>query len=292
MRRRSFACLWLALAAVWPSLATGAPPSTPVQTVSYPRSETLVDQRDDYPIELLALALRKANKAYELVPHPVFMLQVRQIVELEQGKGLDVMWTMTSVEREKKLLPIRIPIDRGLLGWRLLLVRTQSLPKFAALTSADQLKQLRAGQGFDWPDTEILKHAGFDVDESVRYGELFLKLARGRIDYFPRSVWEIWGELAVRSDAGFAVEPSLALHYPTATYFFVNRNNTALAADITRGLEAALADGSFETLFQRHFGAVLKRAALGKRQVLELTNPLLPPETPLANRRLWYQPSR
>jgi ABC-type amino acid transport substrate-binding protein len=292
MRRRSLACLWLALAAAWPSLAPAAPTSMPVQTIVYPRSETLVDQRDDYPIELLALALRKSNKPYELTPHPVFMLQVRQIAELEQGRDLDVMWTMTSVDREKALLPIRIPIDRGLLGWRLLLVRSQSLPKFAALSSPDQLKQLRAGQGFDWPDTAILKHAGFDVDESVRYGDLFLKLAGGRIDYFPRSVWEIWSELAVHGDAGFAVEPSMALHYPTATYFFVNRNNTALAADIKRGLEAAMADGSFEALFQRHFGAALKRAALDKRLVLELANPLLPPETPLANQRLWYQPGR
>lgn len=292
MRRRSLACLWLAWAAVSPSSASAAPSSMPVRTVYYPRAETLVDRRDDYPIELLALALRKSSKSYELTAHPVFMLQVRQIAELERGRDLDVMWTMTSVDREKALLPIRIPIDRGLLGWRLLLVRSQSLPKFAALSSPDQLKQLRAGQGFDWPDTAILKHAGFEVDESVRYGDLFLKLAGGRIDYFPRSVWEIWGELAAHDDAGFAVEPSMALHYPTATYFFVNRNNTALAADIKRGLEAALADGSFDALFQRHFGAALKRAALDKRQVLELANPLLPPETPLANRRLWYQPGR
>ena len=292
MRHRRLANLWLAIAVAWPVFAQAAPASMPVQTVIYPRSESLVDARDDYPVELLALALRKSNKAYELAPHPVFMLQVRQLVEVEQGKGLDVMWTMTSVDREKTLLPIRIPIDRGLLGWRLLLVRSQSLPKFAALTSPGQLKQLRAGQGFDWPDTAILKQAGFEVDESVRYGEIFLKLAGGRIDYFPRSVQEIWSELAQHGDAAFAVEPSMALHYLAAMYFFVNRKNTALAADIERGLERALADGSFEALFQRHFGTALKRAALDKRRVLELANPLLPPETPLTSRQFWYQPKR
>lgn len=286
MRRRSLAAFGLALAATWP--APAAPPS--VQTIRYPPAETPQDRRDDYPIELLTLALRKSGRTFELVPHPVFMLQVRQIAEIEQGQGLDVMWTMTSVEREKTLLPIRIPIDRGLLGWRLLLVRSQSLPKFAGLSSPVQLKQLRAGQGFDWPDTLILKSAGFEVDESVRYGDLFLKLAGGRIDYFPRSVWEIWSELAAHADAGFAVEPSMALHYPAATYFFVSRNNPMLAADIRRGLELSIADGSFEALFARHFGAVLKRAALGSRRVLELNNPLLPPQTPLADRRLWWTP--
>lgn len=288
MRRRSLASLGLALAATWSAGALAASPS--VQSVRYPRPEGLVDPRDDYPVELLTLALHKSNKAYELTPHPFFMLQVRQIAEIEQGKDLDVMWTMTSAEREKSLLPIRIPIDRGLLGWRLLLVRSKSLAQFAGVRQVDTLKHMRAGQGFDWPDTAILKHAGFEVDESVRYTDIFLKLAGGRIDYFPRSVQEIWTELNTHADAGFVVEPSLALHYPAAMYFFVNRNNVTLANDIRLGLERALADGSFEALFQRHFGPALKRAAIDKRQVFELTNPLLPPETPLANRRLWWRP--
>jgi ABC-type amino acid transport substrate-binding protein len=124
----------------------------------------------------------------------------------------------------------------------------------------------------------------------VRYTDIFLKLAGGRIDYFPRSVQEIWTELGTHVDSGFAVEPSIALHYPAAMYFFVNRNNAALANDIRQGLERALADGTFEALFQRHFGPALKRAALDKRQVFELGNPLLPAETPLANRRLWWRP--
>ena len=75
-------------------------------------------------------------------------------------------------------------------------------------------------------------------------------------------------------------------------YFFVSRKNAALAADIQTGLERALADGSFEALFQRHFGAILKRAELDSRRVTELNNPLLPPETPLNDRRLWYRPHR
>ena len=260
------------------------------QTVLYPPAETPGDHRDDYPVELLALALKKTGKPYELRPEAAFMLQVRAISELERG-GLDVIWTMTTAEREQTLLPIRIPIDRGLLGWRLLLVRQQALPRFATVTSPAQLKDLVAGQGFDWPDTPVLRAAGFTVDTSVRYADIFRKLASGRIDYFPRSVQEIWSELDLHAGEGVVVEPTLALHYPTAMYFFVNRSRPALAADIRQGLEGALADGSFEALFQRHFGAALKRADLARRSVIELPNPLLPEQTPLANRRLWYQPT-
>ena len=261
------------------------------RTVVYPRAETDVDERDRYPVQLLKLALREARADVALEPHPVFMLQVRAMREVEQRSGLDVVWTMTSREREQALLPIRIPIDRGLLGWRLLLVQSSASGKFAGVTSLDQLKLLRGGQGADWPDTTILRDAGLSVDESARYGDLFQKLAAGRIDYFPRSVQEIWGELDNHRDQGFVVEPTLALHYPTAMYFFVNKQRPELAADIRRGLDIALRDGSFQALFMQNFGEILKRSRLDRRRVLEMRNPLLPAETPLSDARLWYRPT-
>ena len=260
------------------------------RTVVYPRAETDVDERDRYPVQLLKLALRKADADDELKPHAVFMLQVRALREVEQQSGLDIVWTMTSREREQALLPIRIPIDRGLLGWRLLLVQPARAPAFAAMARLDDLKPLRGGQGADWPDTAILRDAGLQIDESARYGDLFQKLAAGRIDYFPRSVQEIWGELENHRAEGFVVEPTLALHYPTAMYFFVNKRDTQLAADIRKGLDIALRDGSFEALFAQNFGTVLQRSRLGQRRIIEMKNPLLPAETPLADTRLWYRP--
>ncbi len=259
-------------------------------TVVYPRSEFESDHRDEYAVELLKLALHKARPGYELKPHPVFMLQVRAMREVEQGTGLDVVWTETSDEREQALLPVRIPIDRGLLGWRLLLARPTTIPALSAATSIEQLRAWRGGQGADWPDTAILRAAGLSIDESARYGDLFQKLAAGRIDYFPRSVQEIWGELENHRAEGFAIEPQLAFHYPTAMYFFVSKRRPELAQDIRRGLEIALRDGSFQALFERTYGALLKRSNLARRRVFEMKNPLLPAATPLDDQRLWYRP--
>ena len=279
-----FACLLLAL------LLQAAPARAQTRVLVYPRAEGIGDRRDDYPVDLLTLALSKAGRRDELQASAFFMLQARSIRELELGRGLDIIWTMTSAEREESLLPIRVPIDRGLLGWRLLMVRQDNLARFSHAHRLSDLQDLRAGLGADWPDTAILRKAGLTVDESARYGDLFLKLAAGRIDYFPRGVNEVWGELQARKEAGLTVEPRLALHYPTAMYFFVNKRDTALAADITRGLEKALHDGSFEALFQRYFGGDIQRAKLGERQILELKNPLLPAETPLGDAKLWYHP--
>jgi hypothetical protein len=43
-------------------------------------------------------------------------------------------------------------------------------------------------------------------------------------------------------------------------------------------------------LFRRNFGESLQRARLAGRRVLELSNLLLPAETPLRDQRLWYRP--
>ncbi|GHD80924.1 hypothetical protein ACFSQE_13645 [Vogesella fluminis] len=82
--------------------------------------------------------------------------------------------------------------------------------------------------------------------------------------------------------------PYLVIRYPTAFYFFVSPHQPELAALLQRGLELAVADGSFEQLFQRHFGNTLKRLHLDRRRIIDLPNPLLSAATPLSRAELWY----
>lgn len=258
------------------------------ETVIFPPAESERDGRDAYPFELLKLALAKSEKTYELKAYPRFMLQDRAITELEANRGLDVIWTMTSADREVRLRPIRIPIDKGLLGWRLLLIRDGDAQRFANI-GVDKLKRLQAVQGHDWPDTVILRSSGFEVKVDSNYGELFQMLSQGVVDYFPRSAQEIWAENDNHKDLHLAVEPTMAIHYPTAMYFFVNRKNVSLAEALRRGLEAAIADGSFDRLFAEHFSAVISRSRLDGRQIIEIPNPLLPAQVPLKEKRYWLQ---
>ncbi|WP_426210659.1 substrate-binding periplasmic protein [Massilia sp. TWP1-3-3] len=255
--------------------------------VRYPRPESAPDERSYYPLRLLAMALERADIAYRVEQHPVRMLQGRALLRLENGDGIDVVSTMTSTEREARLLPIRIPLDKGLIGWRLLLINKTHASTFNALRSINDLKRLTAGQGSDWPDTSILRANGLNVYGTSNYAALFSMLESERIDYFPRSVTEIWAELALYQQR-LAVEPSVVLHYPTAIYFFVRQGNTQLAADITDGLEKMIADGSFEKLFQRYYGATIRKAALKERRVFELKNPLMPKDMPIGRKALWF----
>ena len=121
------------------------------------------------------------------------------------------------------------------------------------------------------------------------FESLFDMLQVGRFDYFPRSIMEVWDEERIHAGKGLVVEQTLVMHYPTAYYFFVNKKNTALASTIETGLKRAIKDGSFDQLFNQEFGDDIQRSRMASRKKLELTNPLLPPKTPLGQKELWLQ---
>jgi hypothetical protein len=259
------------------------------ETIYYPRPESARDQRTAYPVKLLQLALRKANASYQLRPSELVMVQGRALLQIEgNSKYVHVAWSMTSKAREKQVMPIRIPIDKGLLGWRLGMVTKANRDLFAHVASAADLAAFSAASGHDWPDTAILRSNGLGVVDTDKYELLFRMLENGKVAYFPRAVTEIWTELAARKSNGLVVADHLLIYYPAPNYFFVNKHNTKLAAAITLGLERAIADGSFEHLFLQHFGADIERVDFARRRVLVLSNPSLPEETPLDRAALWF----
>lgn len=241
----------------------------------------------EYPVQLLDLALRKAGVAFQLQAHDTPMLQGRALKLLANGQEVRIVWSMTSTEREAELLPIRIPIDKGMLGWRVFLVHDSMADKFASVRSLQALSRFEAGQGHDWPDTEILRANQLPVQAVTGFNNLFPMLEKGRFDYFPRSIMEVWGEQQQYAQQRLVVEPHLVLHYPTAYYYFVNKNDAVLAQALERGLRSAIKDGSFEALFNKTYGDAVHRARLQQRTRLELRNPLLPPKTPLDQKELW-----
>ncbi|WP_374359642.1 hypothetical protein [Pseudoduganella danionis] len=258
----------------------------PIQ-VRYPRAESLDDERGEYGYALLQLALAKAGNRYQAVLSQTSMQQNRALVELQSGAGrIDIVGTMTSIERETALLPVRIPMSRGLIGWRVGLLRADRQDLLRDVRNISDLKKFSTGQGHDWPDLTILRHNGILVYPVAVYSSLFGMLNAGRYDWAPRSLNEIWGE--ARRHPELVVDQHILLHYPTADYFFVNKNNPALAENIRQGLELALADGSFEQLFYLHYGPGIRRAQLDKRVLIELPNPLLSPQTPLQRKELWF----
>jgi hypothetical protein len=276
-----------------PLLLAGRPlAAQPGEPVRLPRHITMPDPQLAYVRRIVELALSRSSTRLAIQPVDLDMTQGRTLVELATGHApIDLMWTMTDIQRESGgLLPVRIPIDRGLLGWRLLLVRRSELAQWQRVRTLKELGQRMAGQGHDWPDTAILRANGLQVGTSSGYDALFRMLAAGRIDYFPRSILEIDAEMAGGRYPELAIAPNLMLHYPAAAYLFVSPSRPDLAAELKAGLEAAIADGSFQRLHREFYGAMLKAHPISPDRVLKLSNPLLPPETPIQRRELWLQP--
>jgi hypothetical protein len=281
MRRRE---LMLAAAAAPLAPAYGAP-----WKLRIPRLSAKASSGQSYPALLLGQALAAAGVATALEPTAEYIPQRRALLELGADRRLDVVWTMTSVERERLARPIRIPIFKGLFGWRLLLAPPEQAARLSAVRTLAELRQFSMLQGLEWPDAGVLQANGMNVVTSPSHDVMFRQLRLGRADAFPRSVEEIWWELD-RHGQGLVVVPQLCLRYPAAVYFFVAPEATELAAALELGLQRLRASGAFDQLFAQHHEADLARARLAERRIIELSNPQLPAQTPLDKPELWYRP--
>lgn len=249
------------------------------------------DTLNGYAPKLLELALGRASQAYRLIEHGSAMAQGRAMVEMTKADSpIDVFWTVPTAQRESSLLPIPIPIERGLMGWRIALIRHADRERWRSLRTLSELTPFVAGQKHDWPDTEVLRANGLQVQTSAQYESLFRMLQLGRVDYFPRSVLEIESELDTHRDMDLDIDPYLLLQYPSTMYFFVRPGRESLAEDLRSGLERAQADGSFERLFQRTFSTVITRLRLQQRHVLRLHHPAQSSTLPLHRKDLWLLP--
>jgi len=245
---------------------------TPVEIV-YPSSSDSADTRASYYVRLIELAMSKTGAPYTLRPF-VFETsgsRVRQRIEDEQD--INLTWALTSKEWEGSLAPVRIPLDKGILGWRLFLINKHDEKAFAQVHTLAQLAHYSAGQQRDWTDIAILRANGLQVVETAIYESMFKMLEAERFQYFPRGVGEIWAEEERNAALGLEIEPTLALHYPVQTYFFVSRKNPRLHDLLEQGLHAAQRDGSFEKLFEQFNGEALRKARLESRHVFELKVP-------------------
>ena len=265
-------------------------PALQGMTIRLPAPEGANDSRYPYFTQLLQLALdHTALKGqYQLTTYPREVTQSRVFALINAGE-LDLVWSMTDLEREKRFLPIRIPLMQGLLGYRVILINRQDEARFARMSVAE-LKQLACYQGADWPDTPILAANGFKVRGVSDYKRIHTMLDKGAIHCFPRGILEAWGEITMKRLKNTVVDRHFLLIYPTDVYFFVHRDNQTLAAQIEKGLRAAIEDGSFTRLLYTYppHQEALDKADLSHREIIYLKNPLLPPLTPLQESRLWF----
>lgn len=259
--------------------------------------ETADDHRYDYHWRVLRAALeatREKYGAYALEPG-VAMNEKLQIVEMQRPHGaLNTLVLDATLALEQALQPIKIPIDKGLLGYRVFLIQAEDQPRFAAVQSLEQLRQFRFGQQREWSDVAVYKAAGLPVVAGSSYEGLFRMLMLRRFDAFGRGVTEVTGELEYwrKKYPQMAIENELLLYYPLPVYFWFPRSaeGSRHAQRAEEGMLALIADGTLDRLFAEEYGPIIEAMHLGRRRVLKIANPGLPPGQPFEIKSYWFEP--
>ena len=246
----------------------------------------------EYRWKLLELALSHAQNGDESIKLAPFAEDVTQNrgVQLLQSGAIDVIALGANAERESQMHPIKIDILRGIVGFRIFVIRAADQERIARMDEQMLRKQLTFGLNSQWADLPIMRANGFSVETSTSYENLFGMLAASRFDAFPRGLNEAARELDERKQSypQLAVEKTKALFFPFPVYFWVNKENPALAQRIERGLKLSLADGSFRKLFETYHATEIAMLDSTKRQVIRIDNPILPAGTAETDTRWWW----
>ena len=265
------------------------------QRVIHPSMSGMFAERFNDLFELLELALEKTQDDYgdyQLIPMSFTMTESRLLKEVKSGNNLDIIWSSTSPQKEEELIPIRIPLRKGILGYRISLIHKDNQFLFDPLKSLEDLQAFRIGQGIGWGDINIYKENNIPVGNAP-YESLFSLIGPRRFHLFPRGITEIYNELALygTQNPNLTIEKNLVLHYPWPYYFFTSKQNKNLAMRIEAGLERMIKDGSFDRIFDKYNAEAIQKSELDKRHLIRLNNPFLPENTPLDRQELWFVPS-
>jgi hypothetical protein len=235
------------------------------------------DKRADHKDEIITRALELTVPEfgpYEFETVNVDMTTGRALTETKSGELINLFIAPHSKVWDEGAIPIKIPIRQGLLSYRLLLVNKQHLHKFKNIENMDDLKHLIAGLQENWVTTSIFKELGFNLVVGHNFEGLFQMLDRGRFDYFPRAIYEIYDELNSRKSKlqNVVIEPTLAIYLPTKTYVYVSPSAPRVAKRIEAGLSELLESGEMKQILETYYGEDILRANLSNRKIIKIEN--------------------
>jgi len=265
-----------------------------VQEVRIRPKQSDDDASHSYFVQLLQMALDNTEKEFGKAKIKITdanMTQGRSLEELENGKYIDVDWAGTDIERETKLLPIRVPLIGGLLGYRVPVINKSDLGKFAKIKTLADLKKFTAVSGTHWPDSDIMERAGLKLERVAKFEQMYPLLESGRVDYFPRGINEVYGEIQARGNSDLIAYDRIIISYKFPMYFFTNKKNTVLAKRIEKGLMIAVENGTLLKLIKTHSvtAPIFPTDKYKNSIIFEITNPFLPKLTPINNKKIWIK---
>lgn len=272
------------------SLAHAQKPASTAQSLPQLQTKKIVrfwngnksDARRDFETQLLRLILSATEgtdaKVTLVVDNTDYPRAQDEGAVLDNGSDLLVTVAGNVKFQKESIISLPHPIAKGLLGYRILITRTDRTEDFEKISDLTDLKKYTIGIPSTWADAALFRYNELPVIEKGNYDTLFTRLKNGDFDYVALGANEI--ELAFQNRAGslggLTIESNILIYYPFPLVFYVNINQPLLAKRISRGLKIIEANGQYQSLFDLHYGDILKRLDLNDRVFIELTNPELP----------------
>lgn len=251
-----------------------------------------VDKRTLYKNAIMYRALeitRKDFGAYKLITDGPVLSRERAVAILPEGHLINAYITSTYDELERTATPIRFPIRKGLSSYRLLFIHKDDKQRFENVRTLADLQKFKSVALGHNTTASILLANNIEIQRGTSFNGIFRMLANHRYDFLARGINEIFNEANSDLDAfeHIIIEPNLVIYAPIAIYLFVSPKYPRLVERFTQGLERMRKDGSFDSLFNAHYGDAIRQANISKRTIIRLDNPTLPKSVPLNNKHLW-----
>lgn len=265
-----------------------------MDVIRWNHGNVATDKRRDYKADLITQVLEKTTPiygAYRIVEADQGLVPLRAIQQLQAGETINIFMAVTSPEWEEKTIPIRIPIRRGILNYRLLATNKDKLPTFAKVESERDFRQFTAGLRRGWATVSLMESYGYKMQQTTTLDGLYNMLLRHRIDYIPRGINEIFDEIKLQNEhnSSLVLEPTLAIYTQAPYYIFVSPKAERLAKRLEAGLEMMIADNSLKALFYKYYAQSIVNAKLDSRKIIRIENTNLSSKTPLNRKELWFE---
>lgn len=231
---------------------------------------------------LIDAALREAGMKAEFVDAPVGN-ERRNLFMISSGQThLDMMPATPArlrLVKEGRLRMIPVPLDRGILGYRLNILLESQREKLAGARTPEDMRSFVMGQNEGWMDVEIYRAAGIPIKEIRNWsdGQFAEQMEAGYIDLFPLGLEETLTYFLPHFRKRYprlTADRHILVHYPWFRFVWVSprRDADALYEALRRGFDAIAADGVFMEVWRRYRREPEARI-FADRRIIEIANP-------------------
>ncbi|MEF3697979.1 amino acid ABC transporter substrate-binding protein [Desulfolutivibrio sp.] len=241
------------------------------------------DPHLDFARELCRTALEKAGIEAEFIPAPLCN-ERRQLDMLRRGLvQLDMMPVTPKrlhAARNGEILMIPVPLDRGMLGWRLNLLLHSQRDMLADVRSVEDLAKFTMGQGEGWMDVDLYEAVGIRTKQVRRWrdAEFVQQMKAGYFQLFPLGLEEALDYFLPHFqtiEPDIVADPYILVKYPWFRFPAVSavaEDARALYEALQHGFDIMAQDGSFLEVFS-HYKKLPPKSAFSERTVIEIPNP-------------------